>query len=146
MMRCHYPPLCCDGGPSWIVISGHRQKGVDGCSECAEEFIAAERPHDCRVEPTQQFRRQVVEPSAFGREAPKAACERQSLVPQATDPVLRLPRPAALDRDSNAHGVVRGEAEQVDCSRSRWSLTLRRASKQELELRSKCPESRTRGE
>src|SRR6266851_2661414 len=145
-MSCQYPQLCRDGGRSWIVISSNLQEAVDSCSERAEELIAVERPHDCRSEPTQQFRRQVVEASTFRREAAKAACQRESLVPQATDPVLRLPHPAALDRDSSAHGVVRGEAEQMGCGRGRWSLTLRRASKQELELRPKRPESRTWGE
>src|SRR5216683_3134773 len=145
-MSCQHPQLCRDGGRSWIVISGHLQEAVDRCSERAEELIAVERPHDGRFEPTQQFRRQVVEASAFCREATKAACQRESLVAQATDPVLRLPHPAALDRNSSAHGVVRSEAEQMGRGRGRWSLTLRRASKQELELRTKCTESRARGE
>src|SRR6266851_9145914 len=145
-MSCQHPQLCCDCGRSWIIISGHLQKAVDSCSKRAEELTAVERPHDCRVEPTQQLRRQIVEASAFRREAAKAACQRESLVPQATDPVLRLPHAVALDRDSSAHGVVRGEAEQMGCGRGRWSLTLRRASKQELELRPKRPESRTWGE
>src|SRR5260370_3216057 len=93
-MSCQHPQLCRDRGRSWIIISGHLQEAVDSCSERAVELIAVERPHDGRFEPTQQVRRQVVEASAFRREAATSACQRQSLVPTATDPVLRLP-PAA---------------------------------------------------
>src|SRR5260370_29615837 len=102
-----------DRGRSWIIIYGHLQEAVDSCSERVVELIAVERPHDGRVEPTQQVRRQVVEASAFRREAATAACQRQSLVPQATDPVLRLPHAAPLDRDPRADGAVRRPAPQA---------------------------------
>src|SRR5260370_24048431 len=118
-----------------IGIGAYGEEAIDGTSERTQQLLAVERMNKCVAELRQHFRRQLVITPAVARlQAAQPARQRQRLVAEGADPVLRLPPPTTLDAETRAHGVVHRQTERV---LGRWRLrkrSLLRTAEEQLEL------------